>query len=495
MKFRGRTVAAIAVLAAVGASGATLGALALADRLHAPLPASEPAVTEAARSSGETSGVGLSAGELSKLNEAYELIRSRSLTTADPDKLIDGAISGMVSALNDPFSAYYSQEEASGFTDSVQGSFSGIGAKLDLLDGKLIVSKVMKGTPADRAGLKEQDIVLSVNGQSLEGLSLQDAVAKIRGPKGTKAKLRVQRSDVAEPLELELVRDLIAAQTVSGELDDGVGWLKITQFTFDTPQLVEQELASLEKGGMKALVIDVRNNPGGVVASVEEVAELFIPSGRTIVIDEDAEGKRETKMASGMPGKAKTYPLVVLVNGESASAAEILAGALRQSAGATLVGTTTYGKGTVQVSFEQEFGDGSLMKLTVSKWLLPDGTWINGQGIRPDTVVGEPDYYSAVSLPMDRKLSRDETGDDVRNLQLMLEGVGLPADRKDGYFSAATEQSVREFQRGMKLPETGVVDEQTAEKLEAALIEVLRDPDNDAQWQAAKAEALELAGL
>jgi carboxyl-terminal processing protease len=492
--FRGRTVAAIAVLAAAGACGATLGVTAWTDRMHTSPPGSLPAVQSPAGSSGEAAGSALSSAELAKLNEAFGLIRSRSLTPADPDKLVDGAIAGMVSALNDPFSAYYSRDEASSFTDSLQGAFSGIGANLDLVDGKLIVRQVMKGTPADRAGLKEQDILLSVNGQSLEGLSLQEAVAKIRGPKGTKAKLRVERADAAEPLELELVRDLIAAQTVSSVFEDGVGWLKITQFTFDTPQLVEQELVSLEKSGMKALVIDVRNNPGGVLTSVEAVAELFVPSGRTIVIDEDAAGHRETKMAGGQPGKVRTYPLVVLVNEGSASASEILAGALRQSAGATLVGTQTYGKGTVQVSFEQEFGDGSLMKLTVSKWLLPDGTWINGQGIRPDTVVGEPDYYAAAALPMDRKLSRDETGDDVRSLQLMLEGVGLPADRKDGYFSAATEEAVRDFQRGMSLPETGVVDSATAEKLEAALVEVLRDPDNDPQWQAAKTEALELAG-
>jgi len=490
--FRGRTVAAIAAAAALAACAATLGATAWMGRLHISSPPGGAAASPA-RTSGASAGSGFSAEELGKLNRAFELIRSRSLTPADPDRLVDGAIAGMVESLGDPFSEYYTREEAASFSDSSEGTFYGIGAKVDLIDGKLVVRQVMKGTPAERAGLQKDDVLLSVNGQSLEGLSLEDAIAKIRGPKGTKAKLRVEREGAGKPLELELVRDLIAVGTVTGELEDGVGRLKIKQFTFDTPQLVERELASLEEAGMKALVIDLRDNPGGVVASAEAVAEMFIPSGRTIFISEDAQGKRETKTAGGTPGKGKPYPLVVLVNGGSASASEILAGALRQSAGATLVGTTTYGKGTVQVSFEQELGDGSLMKLTVSKWLLPDGTWIGGQGIRPDTVVAEPDYFSAVSLPTDRMLSRDETGDDVRDLQLMLEGVGLPADRKDGYFSEATEEAVRAFQRKEGLPETGTVDRQTAEKLEAALLDVLRDPDNDAQWQAAKAQALELA--
>jgi carboxyl-terminal processing protease len=434
-------------------------------------------------------------GELDKMNKVLDLIEEKYMLPVDREKLLDGAIQGMMDALGDPFSVYLPEAEADQFADSLQGAFSGIGAELAVEHGQVVVVSPMKGSPAERAGLQPKDIIVSVNGQSLQGLSLNEAVSKIRGPKGTKAKLKIMRAGAQAPLELELVRDLIDLVTVRSELDaDGVGRLWISQFTFDTPDKVAEEVAKLEAGGMKALVVDVRNNPGGVLPSVVSVAEQFIRAGKPIVLYEDRDGTRKTEWAQGKPGTGKPYPIVVLVNKGSASAAEILAGALKQSAGAVLVGETTYGKGTVQINYNEELGDGSLVKLTVSKWLLPDGTWIHQKGLAPDVAVPMPDYYTATRLPRDHTLRYDQTGEEVKNLQLILEGVGVPADRKDGYFSSGTEAAVRTFQQREKLPVTGAVDAATADRLEEALYRVLSDPDWDPQWREAKRQALTAAG-
>jgi carboxyl-terminal processing protease len=172
-----------------------------------------------------------------------------------------------------------------------------------------------------------------------------------------------------------------------------------------------------------------------------------------------------------------------------------LAGALKQSAGAVLVGETTYGKGTVQISYDHELGDGSLVKLTVFKWLLPDGTWIDHKGIEPDVKVAQPDYWLALKLPRDRALKRDDTGEDVKNLQTILEGIGFSVDRKDGYFSESTERALKAFQEREQLPVSGQADEGTADRLEEVLYSELQKPENDWQLQAALEKARELAGI
>lgn len=494
MLFRGRTVLAIMLATALATCLATIGALSIAGKTNGFFSPTATGAEAAGRSPEDASASGFSEAELAKLNKALNLIRRQYIDRVDADKLLDGAIAGMIGSLGDPYSAYYSEDEAEKFADSLNGAFTGIGAKLDLADGAIVVERVMKGTPAEKAGLQAGDILLEVNGQSLEGVEIRDAIAKIRGPKGTKAKLRVKRTGIAEPLELELVRDLIVAETVEGELGaDGVGKLRIAQFTFDTLRLVQQELDALEKAGMKALVLDLRDNPGGVLSAAESVAEMFVPSGRTIVVEEDGEGRRQTKTAGGEPGRGKPYPIIVLVNGGSASSSEVLAGALKQSAQAVLVGSSTYGKGTVQVSFENELGDGSLLKLTVRKWLLPDGTSVQPSGIEPDVAVDQPDYFVAAALPRGRTLEPDETSGDVRNLQLMLEAAGCPPDRKDGYYSEGTRAAVEQFQQREKLAVTGTADDATATRLEEELYRALQDPKRDLQWQAAREKALLLA--
>lgn len=437
--------------------------------------------------------LGLQQDELDKLNKAIDLIGRRFIEPMNRDKLLDGAIQGMVESLHDPHSIYKSSEEAEKFSDALQGVFTGIGANLSMENGAIVVEAPIGGSPAERAGLQPRDILLSVNGESLQGLTISEAVAKIRGPKGTKAKLKVQRQGMTQPLDLELVRDRITRETVTAEIgDDGVGHLKINQFNEDTAVKVADELALMEAKGLKALVIDVRDNPGGLLQSAIEVADQFMEKGKPIVQYEYRDGKQKVDTAERGAKNNKHYPLVVLVDKGSASAAEILAGALQQSADAVLIGQTTYGKGTMQVSYNGELGDGSLVKLTVYKWLLPDGTWVNGKGITPDVVVIQPSYFQASRLPRDRVLKFDVTGEAVTNLQNILEGVGYPADRTDGYFSLATKSAVEKFQTSQSLPATGEIDVETAQRLEEVLYQNLKNQDYDKQWQAAHTKAREL---
>ncbi|WP_410770701.1 S41 family peptidase [Fontibacillus sp. BL9] len=420
---------------------------------------------------------------IKKIETAMQLVKNNYVEGVDQQKLVDGAIDGMMSALGDPFSSYMGPETAQQFSEQIEGSFTGIGAEVSMENGNVVVVSPIKGSPAERAGIKPKDILLSVNGESFEGLSLNEAVAKIRGPKGTEAKIKVKRAGSTNNLEYTIVRDDIALETVYARMEDGkVGVIEITEFSMNTAERFKQELDNLEKQGMKGLVIDVRNNPGGVLQIVIEMAEHFVPKGKSIVQVEDKNKQREKTVSKGV---GKTYPIAVITNKGSASASEILAGALQESADAKLIGEATYGKGTVQTSFSQELGDGSLLKVTIAKWLTPDGEWIHKKGIQPDIAVSQPGYFSVAPINKEKAYKYDMLGEDIKSAQTMLQGLGYDPGRTDGYFSKATEDAVKKFQSKAKLQATGVLDEKTAEALEAGLIEQIRDPKNDNQMNRA----------
>jgi carboxyl-terminal processing protease len=434
----------------------------------------------------QSSDAGLTDKDLQKIETTYGLIENKYLNKVDHDKVMDGAINGMLSALDDPFTVYMDQKEAAQFDETITSSFQGIGAEVSVEDGKVIVVSPIKGSPAEKAGIHAHDVIVSVNGEKLDGLTLNQAVAKIRGPKGTQAKLAVQREGVNDPIEVIVVRDDIDVETVFGEMLPGsIGKIEIRQFSANTAKRFAEELKALEAKGMKGLVIDVRNDPGGLLNVVVDIVEPFVPKGKPIVQVEDRNGHREPTLSNG---GTKTYPVVVLANKGSASASEILAGAFREAVGSKLIGETTYGKGTVQVTFEKEMGDGSNIKMTVYKWLTPNGNWIHKKGITPDIAVDQPDYFKVAPLSKKSVLKYDANNDDVKNLQVMLKGLGIPVDRTDGYFSEKTAVAVRSFQRDNGLTVTGEVDADTAGKIEQAVVQKIKDPNNDLQLKAAVKE-------
>lgn len=426
---------------------------------------------------------GLNGKDISKIETTYQLIQSKFLTEVDHEKVVNGAINGMLSTLEDPFTVYMDQKEAEQFDENITSSFQGIGAEVTSEDGKVVIVSPIKGSPAERAGLHAHDVIVSVNGEKLEGLSLSQAIMKIRGPKGTQAKLEIVRSGSTEPIPIIVVRDDIDVETVYAEMLPGqIGKIEIRQFASNTSEHFKEELRKLEDQGMKGLIIDVRNDPGGLLSAVVEIVEPFIPKGKTIVQIENRKGEREETKSQGA---GKPYPVSVLINKGSASASEILAGALHDSAGSKLIGENTFGKGTVQVTFEKEMGDGSNIKMTVYKWLTPNGTWIHKNGIAPTMAVDQPAYFKVAPLSKKETLKPDMNNEDVKNLQIILQGLGLNPDRMDGYFSEKTALAVKAFQRMNNLPLTGEVDTTTAGKLEKAILEAIRDSKNDLQLKAA----------
>ncbi|BDG45042.1 S41 family peptidase [Saccharococcus caldoxylosilyticus] len=423
--------------------------------------------------------------EMKKVQQAYELIKSRYVEKVDDDKLIEGAIQGMISTLNDPYSVYMDEETSQQFTQSLDSSFEGIGAEVSMIDGKVTIVAPIKNSPAEKAGLKPNDQILKVNGESLEGLDLYEAVLKIRGKKGTAVQLDILRPGVKEVIKVKVVRDEIPIETVydSVETYNGkkVGYLEVTSFSENTAQDFKKKLSKLEAEHIDGLIIDVRGNPGGYLQSVEEILKQFIPKDKPYVQIEERDGDKQ-RFYSDLT-KKKPYPIAVLIDKGSASASEILAGAMKEAGGYKLVGETSFGKGTVQQAIPM--GDGSNIKLTLYKWLTPDGHWIHKKGIKPDVEVKQPDYFHVSPLHIEKTLAFDMNNEQIKNAQQMLKGLGFDPGRTDGYFSKKTEAAVKAFQKANKLPQTGKIDKNTAEVLQAKVMDAIRNKDHDVQLKTA----------
>ena len=317
-----------------------------------------------------------------KLEEVRQKIDSAFLYDVDGEDLISYLFKGLTVGLNDPYANYYTAEELKTITESNQGEYYGIGITLlqDMASGRLHVAGVYEGSPAETAGMKVDDEIIAVDGESVTGMDLSSAVALIKN-KEESLELTLLRDGVELTLTVE--PDSIEIPTVSCEmLEDGIGYLKITEFDSITVQQFEDAMQQLEGEGMEKLVVAVRDNPGGVLSSVCDILRQILPEG-LIVYTEDKNGKREEYTCNGVHALEK--PLVVLVNNNSASASEIFAGAVQDYGLGTIIGETTYGKGVVQRTFLLD--DGSALKLTSEKYFTPKGQDIDGTGIKPDIVV------------------------------------------------------------------------------------------------------------
>jgi carboxyl-terminal processing protease len=479
MVFKGRTVLAFVLLAMFASSLLTI------TFFNPVVPTAKGNFDVTQTNSAAVKEGSLTSQDLKKLETTYNLIHSQYVFEIDHDKILNGAISGMLSATEDPFSTYMNPEEAKHFQESVDALFEGIGAEVSLEDGRVKIVSPIKGSPAEKAGLRVNDIIVSVNGDKLDGLTLSQAVAKIRGVKGTQAELSILRAGVIDLINIIVVRDNIQMETVTGEIvTKDIGKIEIRQFSIRTVEEFKVELLRLEKKGIKGLIIDVRNDPGGLLGKVVDIAEPFIEKGKTVVQIEDRNGNRQPTV-SKINEPVRKYPIAVLINKGSASASEILAAALQQSAGSKLVGETSYGKGTVQDTFDKEMADGSNLKLTIDKWLTPNGTWIHKKGVAPDVSVEQPAYFNVAPLTKKLTLKFDMNSEDVKNLQIMLEGLGFFPERKDGYYDTKTAAAVKEFQKANRLAVTGDADEKTMNAVEDKIILAIKNPKNDMQLNAA----------
>lgn len=295
--------------------------------------------------------------------------------------LVEGAIKGMFEGLNDPYSTYMTKEEFDALLEYTKGSFGGIGVYVSAEDdGFITIVSPIEDTPGARAGLKAGDKILKVDGETVGSKDIDKAVSKMKGEPGTKVTITIAREGVQEPFDVHITREEIRIQTVKSEVkEDGIGYIRITTFDEKTAADFKTNLNALKSKGIKALVIDLRDNPGGLLDQCQEIADELLGKG-TIVYTRDRSGNEEYLKSD--EERKLGLPIAVLVNGGSASASEILSGAIKDNKAGILVGTKTFGKGLVQQVFPLE--DGSGYKLTVSQYFTPSGAYINKKGIQPD---------------------------------------------------------------------------------------------------------------
>ncbi|MUK89083.1 PDZ domain-containing protein [Ornithinibacillus sp. L9] len=421
---------------------------------------------------------------MNKVAQAFDIIKKNYLENVEDQQLIEGAIQGMLATLEDPYSTYMDIEMMKEFDEQIESSFEGIGAEVSMVNGTVTIVAPIKDSPAEKSGLRPNDQVLEVDGESLEGFDLNEAVSKIRGEKGTEVVLTIARPGASEPFEVTITRDTIPVETVYSDMrtisGKKTGIIEITNFSEQTSAEFEEQLQSLEEEGIEGLVIDVRGNPGGLLNSVEEILSNFIPKDVPYVQIEDGDGNR-TPYHSNLNAK-KDYPISVLVNEGSASASEILAVAMKEI-DYHVVGTTSFGKGTVQQAVP--LGDGSTIKLTFFKWLSPEGNWIHETGVEPTVEIDQPEYYYSNPVQVEDPLVIDQSDPKIESVQLMLDGLGYNPGRTDGYFSQETEKAVEAFQQDNDLNVTGEVDQETANMLELQIVEKIRDGEDDLQLERA----------
>ena len=337
---------------------------------------------------------------LDKLHLLSMYVNQTYLYDYDEADLAEGIYKGYMSGLGDPYTVYYTKEEFDSMMESQEGSYYGIGILVsqNAQTGVITIVRVCQNSPAMEAGVRDGDIIYMVDGDEVTGQDLSAVVSRIKGQEGTDIPITFYRQETGEYLELDVERRQVEVDTVLHEmLENQVGYIEILEFDEPTAKQFKDALADLQSQGMEALIVDVRNNPGGLVDSVVEIVDELVPEG-LIVYMENSMGMKTEYSAD------ESYldiPLVVLVNGESASASEILAGAVRDRGVGTLVGTNTYGKGIAQSVFP--LGDGSAVKITTSDYYTPSGENIHGKGIMPDIEV-EMDYDSEEDIQLNAAL-------------------------------------------------------------------------------------------
>ena len=328
-----------------------------------------------------------------KLFRAVQVVKGQYVGTAEGPLLMTGSLKGMVNSLGDPYSVYLDPKMYSELMLETKGSFGGVGIVLGVKDKQLTVVAPIEGTPAETAGILSGDLIVKIDGQDTKDMALDEAVGKIRGKEGSKVTLTIQRTG-QEAEEYSLSRATIVLKSVSGKiLENGIGYIRLSMFSETTGNDFTQKMSELTEQGMTSLILDLRNNPGGLIGESVKVARLLVPQGPIVsVIGKD--GERETSQSY----LEKTpLPLVVLINGGSASASEIVAGAIQDTGAGKLIGVKTFGKGSVQriIPLDKD----SAVKITIAEYHTPKDRSIHGKGIEPDIVVEMPKDKDAKSDP------------------------------------------------------------------------------------------------
>ena len=360
--------------------------------------------------------------EFAKLAEVWTLLEEKHIDAGaiDAEAAADGAIRGMMDSLDDPHAAYLAPDQYSMMRQDIQGYFEGIGAEVSVRNGLITIVAPIPDTPADEAGIEPLDVILEIDGESTQGMELFEAINLIRGQQGTGVRLLVRRHKTGETEELEIIRGVIPLESVRLTMLVGrIGHLRVTSFSGTSKEELERALARFERSKGLGLVVDIRNNPGGLVSSVVEVTSQFIEEG-LVLYQLDGQGNRRDWNAQP-GGIALDVPMVVLMNNGSASASEVFAGAIMHHGRAPTIGVTTYGKGSVNNLWP--LTDGSAVNFTIARWYTPSGELIEGEGVTPDIML-EASEDDSEDLQLD--LAIEELNHQIENSQANAKGTPPP---------------------------------------------------------------------
>ncbi|MFL2071344.1 S41 family peptidase [Marinilactibacillus psychrotolerans] len=422
--------------------------------------------------------------ELKQIDELYSILCTNYFEEVDSEVLIEGALEGMAGAIGDPYTAYLDASESTSLQEDTQGEFEGIGAEV-MKEGEFVrIVSPITGSPAEKAGLQANDKIIAIDGESVADLSLQEAVALIRGPKDSEVELSLQRSE--DEFSVKIIRDAIPVESVVYELDKSdpsIGYIQITNFNRPTYEELVTAIEELDSKGAEKYVFDVRGNPGGLLDIALQMSNIFVEDGKPLMQSEiRGEDPIIYTADSEQYGSFKfDQKAVLLIDEGSASASEILAGAMSESADIPLIGQTTFGKGTIQ-NVVPLTGNGEV-KYTTGKWLTAKGTWINEKGIIPDVEIAMPEYQSLLLINSEKTYKSDDSSNEVKNLNAVLNALGYEVDKTSSLFNEQTVEAVKSFQQENEIDVDGVVTGATSNTLVEALRTLIEK--NDTQYNEA----------
>lgn len=406
--------------------------------------------------------------ELNKIEEAYKQINNDYYKDVDDDKLTQGAIDGMIKSLDDPYSEYISAKDTTSYNEEISGDFVGIGAEMEMHDGYVRITSPMKDSPAEKAGVKSLDVITKVDHESIKNKSLNEIVKKVRGKKGTTVTLTIKREG-KEPFDVKIKRDKIHLTSVDYTKKKDTGVIAISKFQNKTTKELQSALKQAKKDKVKHVVLDLRNNPGGLLDEVVTSVNLFVDKNKPVIYletkgDKPQAVETENDKMSGIDDMDYT----VLVNKGSASAAEIFAGALQDYKIADVLGTTTFGKGIGQV--HKEFSDSSILKYTNMRWLTPNKSYIHKKGIQPDKTIKAPKYEEIEIIDPSKTYQEGDQSKEIKSIKIGLNALGYNINNENDQFDAQLTSQVKSFQSDHDLTENGIFTDDTTKKF----IELLR---------------------
>lgn len=431
--------------------------------------------------------------DFQKLEEIYQMMSNKFYFGKDKEdfdqQLLEGAINGMVAAGGDIHTMYMDSEQTQSFTSSMEGSFVGIGIQYYRVDDStFIVDSVLKNSPAEEAGIVMGDQIYAIDGTVCQNMTTDDVKKLITDSKSDEITLEIIRENKHKTIKVEK-REI--QDSVFSSVKGKTGILELNSFAETSGEEVKNHLESLKKEGCEYLILDMRSNSGGYLKSAQEIASYLLPKDAVIFYEEKKDGSKEEFKTQSDLQQYTFKKVVVLVNSDTASAAEVLTAALREHLGATIVGEKTYGKGTVQVPMT--FKDGTMFKYTTAEWVTPSGEKINGKGITPDIEVKlDEAFYTSVPVLKDEVYQPDTVSTAAKSAQIFLKFLGYPVDRSDEYFSYASSEALKQYQADKGLTVTGNIDAQTLNSLLSSSSLKWHQQEDELDTQMLK--ALELTG-